>query len=662
MSNDLSHLCPETVPVDPSTYAGWIGLDTRNLAIQASIPVIVDESEFILANEPPSPILLYQAWREVLGKDPDYPAQQIGDCFPAGTMVLGEAVKPIEQVRVGDGVWTARGDLTRVISTRTIETVRPLVRLKVMGGLPLTCTADHRVLACRVPVVSGKRVTRHACERAKQAGTSRPVVVQAYEGIRPEWVAAGDLTTDHYLLAPESHDVPDPPDDDRLRRIWNEPAGRWLLGYFVGDGHASGGSVEFAFSVADTATELLGTLIELGFNPKASDYGEGRNAGRFRVHSRELVECFRRHFYDVDGAKIFPAWAIGDMGFVRGLTDTDGCEQGSWLSVSSTSLSVVHGLACSLRTLGHEPTIAESARSKGTYANAKPLYVVRWTHERIKHKVWRDHGFVFHQVREAKFLEGPSTVYDIGVEDEHHSFVANGYAVHNCVSFGHAHANDLLQCIEIYFGEQSEFRETDTEFIYGASREVAGILGPFDGSYGSAAVKAMTQIGIVSREQLGDDGPYSGSRAKKWGRTGPPEEVKLLAAPYKIGAVAKISTRAQAISCLWNLSPFTICSNQGFTMTRDSKGHCAARGSWGHCMFVCGFDPATNCYLICQSWGPNTPDGPLYLEQPTFSFWCDASVMERNILRADDSWGLFRSPDFAKKRGVPADWTVARAA
>ena len=80
----------------------------------------------------------------------------------------------------------------------------------------------------------------------------------------------------------------------------------------------------------------------------------------------------------------------------------------------------------------------------------------------------------------------------------------------DCVSFGHGHGNDLLQCIEIGLGEPAVFQETDTEFIYGTSREVAGILGRQDGSYGAAAVKAMTTIGMVSRKMLGTDGTYSG--------------------------------------------------------------------------------------------------------------------------------------------------------
>src|SRR4029450_5704247 len=36
----------------------------------------------------------------------------------------------------------------------------------------------------------------------------------------------------------------------------------------------------------------------------------------------------------------------------------------------------------------------------------------------------------------------------------------------DCVSHGHGHGNDMLQCIEVALGEASEYRETDTEFIY----------------------------------------------------------------------------------------------------------------------------------------------------------------------------------------------------
>jgi hypothetical protein len=230
----------------------------------------------------------------------------------------------------------------------------------------------------------------------------------------------------------------------------------------------------------------------------------------------------------------------------------------------------------------------------------------------------------------------------------------------DCVSFGHAHGNDLLQCIESRLGQPVEYRETDTEFIYGASREVAGILGTSDGSYGAAAVKAMTTIGMVSREMLAGDGTYSGDRAREWGQTGPPHDLELKAAPYLLGSAAVVSTWDDLVAAITNGYPVTICTNQGFTLTRDPDGFCEASGTWGHCMLIAGvrFDRPGAC--IIQSWGPDSPNGSTVLNQPDFSFWADQSVIAQ-ILSEGDSWALSKSPAFVK-RDLPPAWKYDLAA
>ncbi len=230
----------------------------------------------------------------------------------------------------------------------------------------------------------------------------------------------------------------------------------------------------------------------------------------------------------------------------------------------------------------------------------------------------------------------------------------------DCVSFGHGHGNDLLQCIEIRLGEAVDYRETDTEFIYSASREVAGILGTSDGSYGAAAVKAMTTIGMLSREMLGTDGTYSGDRAKAWGQSGPPRDLETQAAPFKLGSAALVSTWDDLVAAITNGYPVTICTDQGFTLTRDSGGFCAAKGTWGHCMLLAGvrFDRPGAC--IIQSWGPDVPGGPTVLGQPSFSFWADRTVIER-ILGEGDCWALTKTPSFTK-RDLPLAWKYNSAA
>jgi hypothetical protein len=237
----------------------------------------------------------------------------------------------------------------------------------------------------------------------------------------------------------------------------------------------------------------------------------------------------------------------------------------------------------------------------------------------------------------------------------------------DCVSFGHAHGNDLLQCVEWVLNNPgkaptaADIQETDTEFIYGASREIGGMLGPFDGSYGAAAVKAMTQVGMVSRRMLGAEGEYSGRRAKQFGRTGPPADWKAKAAAYKLGSYAQVTTWDELVAALGNGHPTTICTGMGFTLQRDSQGFCERSGRWGHCMVVGGvrFDREGACIL--QSWGMDTPSGPRALDQPPYSFWVDRRHIEA-ILSEGDSWALSRSPHFGgpsargHRRRLPARW------
>jgi hypothetical protein len=230
----------------------------------------------------------------------------------------------------------------------------------------------------------------------------------------------------------------------------------------------------------------------------------------------------------------------------------------------------------------------------------------------------------------------------------------------DCVGFGHGHGVDLLQCVEIALGAPAEYRETDTEFIYATSRQAAGILGRQDGSYGSAAVAAMTSVGLVSRDMLGADGAYSGDRAKRWGYTGVPAEIQGLAAAYKLGSAARVGSWDELTAALRNGYPVTICSSLGFTLQRDRDGFCAAKGTWGHCMVIAGvrFDRPGACIL--QSWGPNQPVGPTAMGQPSFSFWADRTAVER-VLAQGDSWALAKAPAFVA-RALPPGWSYHQAA
>jgi hypothetical protein len=230
----------------------------------------------------------------------------------------------------------------------------------------------------------------------------------------------------------------------------------------------------------------------------------------------------------------------------------------------------------------------------------------------------------------------------------------------DCESFGHGHADDLSQCVEACLsGSDLQYEETCTEALYGAGREAGGMLGGGDGCYGSAMVKAMATIGVVPRSAVG---PYSGQRAKQWGRSGIPAEVRQLAANYKFGQAALVTTYDEMIAALANGNPVTISSNCGFEggggFRRNAQGICEAGGTWGHCMLICGriTSDGTDTAVIAQSWGNQQPSGPVVFDMPLYCFRARREVVERRILAQRDSYAITKAPAF-KRRPLPANWT-----
>lgn len=208
-----------------------------------------------------------------------------------------------------------------------------------------------------------------------------------------------------------------------------------------------------------------------------------------------------------------------------------------------------------------------------------------------------------------------------------------------CVSRGFSEGVDLLECVQIGIGKKAEkFEETSHEAVYGMARvDIGGQRGSYsDGAVGAWAAKAVTTIGTVSREVTG---PYDDNKCKEWGAKGVPVDIKAKAGEHKVKTTSLVTTWSELTDALANGYPVPVCSNQGFTMTRDSQGFCKPRGSWSHCMLIVGVRVDRPGACIFQSWGMDTPSGPLDFDQPPNSFWAEKSVVE-SMLGMRDSWTL----------------------
>jgi hypothetical protein len=229
-----------------------------------------------------------------------------------------------------------------------------------------------------------------------------------------------------------------------------------------------------------------------------------------------------------------------------------------------------------------------------------------------------------------------------------------------CVGEGFASAVEYLQCVEVAMHNEAEqYSPISCEAIYALSRvEVGGGRIRGDGSVGAWAAEAVSKFGVLPRRVFAahDLTKFDPKLARQWGQLGLPDELEPEARRHPVKTVSLVRSFAEARAALANGYPVAVCSNQGFTMTRDQDGFCSPRGIWMHCMCFIGVVGGRRPGLCClQSWGANVPNGPIGIgAHPNCAFWVDADVADR-MLRQGDSWAVSAFVGFPART---LDWVV----
>lgn len=229
----------------------------------------------------------------------------------------------------------------------------------------------------------------------------------------------------------------------------------------------------------------------------------------------------------------------------------------------------------------------------------------------------------------------------------------------SCVGWGWALSCDILAACDIHLrGEHEVYGGRVLEAsVYAFSRvEIRGQrnLGG-DGSYGSAAAKAVTKFGTLHYGQnyngtiITDVG--SGTREKEWGRDGVPDELEPFAAEHKVSDVALVADFASAAKAIQNGYPVAVCSMRGFSMKlRD--GYLTPMGTWAHCMMFAGVKWKPKPALLCvNSWGDcyeGTVDESLPVQFQRSAGWVEADVCTE-MLAGEDSFALSGYSGFAPR-------------
>jgi len=408
-------------------------------------------------------------------------------CFAAGTPVLTmRGVLPIEQVRVGDLVLTHMRRWRRVTDTmsRTSPTVLLDNRIEV--------TPDHPFLA-RKPERSpeAKNLGEEGWVQAKDVGgmfLATPTEMgladwvaspEGFEYSAPFWYMVGRWLGDGWVRYEEAGDEPyrkQPRYVSEQRHCANcetemaRPHARyegWWTSYcsercrrqFKDGRHKRGRAVAIICCCDDESEDLQGRLEEVGCHIGS---GDQETVTRKFVNSKALVLWLMGHFGKGASGKTMPGFVFSmnrewRSALLSGYLDADGTryDEGYWVA-TTVGRCLLAGMNLLASSLGFTTSIVRRKPNSDVIEGRKVNVSVSW-HLSIREDDGRytmvDEGMRWRKMRRAVVPASElTTVHDLTVEEDH-SFVADGYVVHNCSTFSMAGSREEV------WGEEKRFRE-----------------------------------------------------------------------------------------------------------------------------------------------------------------------------------------------------------
>lgn len=327
-------------------------------------------------------------------------------CFIAGTPVLTRRGSvPIEEVAVGDEVWTHANRWRRVTDTMTREA--DLVRVG-----PVVTTPDH-------PFYAATQVRHYAGRDAKPQYPWRVG--------EPEWVEASK-TQGKFLASPFNF-------EDEGAQFEVTP---WLAGRYVADGWTGRDGLMIAVGAGKEAEFERRSGIS-GWSVSAT----GKSCSRYTAPARHEAVWLDREFGHGAANKTIPAWLLGASEnsrheFLEGYLSGDGTRTSSGWRANTVSANLASQLRLLALSLGYTSQITlqetpDAAEIEGRVVNQRDYWSVAIVKNDGRY-TRNAHGLHWQKHRKPVTLAGRGRVYDITV-DEDHSFTAWGYVVHNCQAF-----------------------------------------------------------------------------------------------------------------------------------------------------------------------------------------------------------------------------------
>jgi DNA-cytosine methyltransferase len=362
-------------------------------------------------------------------------------CFTGDSLVFvkEKGYVPIKDISVGDLVLTHTGEYKEVTAHYN-QGVKPITEVSTMLSSTIKTTANHQFYV-----------------RTKIKDTSNSC---GFYFTQPYWKVAEDLQKSDYVGFPVNSESKLPTwegilytwSDGRKPRLKNKIKDKltdvrfwWLIGRYIADGwvRSQGGIV---LGIGNSKLPLVQNQLAGIYNYSVSEEG---SVSKVHIPDKEL-ENFLESVGKGASNKVLPyAWLDLPVNYLQALVEGylsgDGYVQGTRIVASSTSQSLILGMAQAIMKVYKRPVkiYSNKLRSKphiieGRLIKENPSWSLAFTKEARKHdRSFYEDDFVWGPVRSVVLSENKEYVYDISVKDNH-SFTVQNCIVHNCTDLSSA--------------------------------------------------------------------------------------------------------------------------------------------------------------------------------------------------------------------------------
>lgn len=627
---------------------GWapkVDKDALTAAYKEFGPVIKQMPVFA---DTPKRYMLWEITRKLLGQDTPNYAQQIGDCLIQSTRIrmADGSEKNIEDVQVGEYVLTHKNNIKRVLRTIKKPYSGKIYTFKGQGSpRTVSTTSDHEILKIDVK----NRKTLYDDDNwvpAEDLKIKDKVLIKNLSGLYDPKVHIVDIT--NYLNDKYRYDntyvYPVNGGKPVYRYIPINKSFARFVGLYLAEGSKCYSKVGLSFhtnekeliqntrnlileifglpsSVVDKKTSLCSTVnvYSVVFAEFISNFLPGV------ANSKQVPPLFFQASKEIQ-LELFKGWMEGDGHYRVDITENTNRIAAAGVSISSQLIQDMY-------TIALNNNIKANVHRRKDREDRQTAYSLQFYGESVlslcpelKNKInpdtdrksWQTRSDIIEpgyalNIKEISIEEvNDIFVYCLEVEDDH-SFVANGYVVSNCVSFGAKNACEYLQAFQLKNSDKNKWRFVFPPYIYGISRVQigGGRLGNSDGSLGIWATQGLIKYGCLFTDVPGVP-QYAGSVAKAWGRSGPPKQFIDEGSKYLLKMsmdAAKVTMWEQFKSAISNGYPVTVASSYGFSMKQGSRGYHENTDTWPHQLCAIGYDESDvyeePCVCILNSWGVN---------------------------------------------------------